>query len=200
MLGLVSKVKKKFRATTDSGHNNPVAPNVLDRDFSTTAPDQKWVGDITYIPTRQGWLYLAVVIDLYSRTVVGWAMSKRINKQLVCDALYQALWRRGFPKNVIMHTDRGSQYCSKQYQKLLQSYNLVCSMSRKANCWDNAVAESFFKTLKAELVYQTKYHTRAQAKQDIFEYIAIYYNKQRLHSSLDYKTPSEVEWEYKNAA
>jgi len=199
-LNIKAKTKRRFKATTDSAHQHPVAPNVLNRDFSATAPNQKWVGDITYIPTKEGWLYLAVVIDLYSRTVVGWAMSKRINKTLVCDALQMALWRRGFPTQVIMHTDRGSQYCSKQYQKLLAQHQLQCSMSRKGNCWDNAVAESFFRTLKTELVYHTTYQTREEAKNDIFNYIETYYNRVRRHSSLDYRTPHEVECEMQNAA
>jgi len=199
-LNLKAKTKRKFKATTDSAHKYPVAPNLLNRDFTATAPNQKWVGDITYIPTAQGWLYLAVVIDLYSRTVIGWAMSKRINKALVCDALHMALWRRGFPKNVMMHTDRGSQYCSKRYQNMIKQFQLRCSMSRKGNCWDNAVAESFFRTLKTELVYLTTYVTREGAKQDIFSYIETYYNRVRRHSSLDYKTPLEVELQMKNAA
>ncbi len=199
-LNLKAKTKRKFKATTDSAHKYPVAPNLLNRDFTTTAPNQTWVGDITYIPTAQGWLYLAVVIDLYSRTVIGWAMSKRINKALVCDALHMALWRRGFPKNVMMHTDRGSQYCSKRYQNMIKQFQLCCSMSRKGNCWDNAVAESFFRTLKTELVYHTTYATREEAKQDTFSYIETYYNRVRRHSSLDYKTPLEVELEVKNAA
>ena len=199
-LGLKSIVKRKFKVTTDSKHSLPVAPNLLQRDFGATAPNQKWVGDITYVRTQQGWLYLAVVIDLYSRSVIGWAMSKRINKQLVCDALSKALWRQGFPKGVIMHTDRGSQYCSNKYQKMLKSHGLLCNMSRKGNCWDNAVAESFFKTLKVELVYQTTYKTREQAQQDIFEYIEVYHNRKRRHSALDYQTPNEVELGYKNVA
>ena len=199
-LKLKSIIKRKFKVTTDSKHSLPVAPNLLQRDFTASAPNQKWVGDITYVRTQQGWLYLAVVIDLYSRTVVGWAMSKRINKQLVCDALNKALWRQGFPKGVIMHTDRGSQYCSNKYQKMIKNHDLLCSMSRKGNCWDNAVAESFFKTLKVELIYQTTYKTREQAHQDIFEYIEVYYNRKRRHSALDYQTPNEVELKYLNAA
>jgi putative transposase len=196
------KVKRgcKFKLTTDSRHTLPIADNILNRDFTTTGPNQKWVGDITYIPTHEGWLYLAVVIDLYSRKVIGWSMSHRINKRLVCDALLMALWARGFPKKVIMHTDRGSQYCSGRYQKLLKTHHLICSMSRKANCWDNAIAESFFKTLKAERVDQMIYQTREVAKQDIFEYIEAYYNQVRLHSSLDFKAPNIVEWELAHAA
>lgn len=193
VLAIKAKRGCQFKLTTDSSHKLPVAANILNRDFTTTGPNQKWVGDITYISTGEGWLYLAVVIDLYSRKVVGWAMSPLINKVLVCDALLAALWARGFPKNVIMHTDRGSQYCSNRYQKLLEVHDLICSMSRKANCWDNAIAESFFKTLKAEQVNRMSYKTRDQAKQDIFEYIEAYYNQVRLHSSLDFKAPNIVE-------
>ena len=200
LLGLKAVTQRKFKATTDFNHDDPVAPNSLARDFSTTEPNQKWVGDITYIWTDQGWMYLAVIIDLFSRTVVGWAMSKNIDRHLVCSALSMALWRRKFPKGVIMHTDRGSQYCSAQYQKMLEQYGLICSMSRKGNCWDNAVAESFFKTLKAELVYLTSYKTRSEAKSSIFAYIETYYNRIRLHSSLDYSTPLEVELRAQHAA
>ena len=199
-LGLKSIIKRKFKVTTDSNHKLPVAPNLLKRNFEATAPNQKWVGDITYIRTAQGWLYLAVVLDLYSRSVIGWATSKRINQELVCNALKRALWRRGFPKGVIMHTDRGSQYCSNSYQRLLKKHELKCSMSKKCDCWDNAVAESFFKTLKVEQVYQTSYSTREEAKQDIFEYIEGYYNRKRRHSKLDYQTPYEFELSYESAA
>ena len=199
-LGLKSIIKRKFKVTTDSNHKLPVAPNLLKRNFEATAPNQKWVGDITYIRTAQGWLYLAVVLDLYSRSVIGWATSKRINQELVCNALKRALWRRGFPKGVIMHTDRGSQYCSNSYQRLLKKHELKCSMSKKGDCWDNAVAESFFKTLKVEQVYQTSYSTREEAKQDIFEYIEGYYNRKRRHSKLDYQTPYEFELSYESAA
>ena len=200
LLRLKAVTQRKFKATTDSNHDGPVAPNLLARDFSTTGPNQKWVGDITYIWTDQGWMYLAVIIDLFSRTVIGWAMSKNIDRYLVCSALSMALWRRKFPKGVIMHTDRGSQYCSTQYQQMLEKYGLICSMSRKGNCWDNAVAESFFKTLKAELVYLTSYKSRAEAKSSIFAYIEAYYNRIRLHSSLDYSTPLEVELRAQHAA
>lgn len=199
-LGLKALAKKKYKATTDSDHGHQVAENVLNRDFTTTGLDQKWVGDITYIPTVEGWLYLATVIDLHSRKVIGWAMSKRINKQLVCDAMLMALYRRGFPSGVIFHSDRGSQYCSNRFQKLLKDSKMICSMSRKGNCWDNAIAESFFKTLKVELVYQTTYATRDDARADIFEYIETYYNRIRRHSALDYLTPNEVELGIKNVA
>jgi len=147
-LGLRAKAKKKFKVTTDSKHNLPVAPNLLNRDFTASKPNQKWAGDISYIWTDEGWMYLAVVIDLYSRAVVGWSMQSTMTKQLVCDALMMALWRRGFPKEVLFHSDRGSQYCSQDYQIMLKRYGLLCSMSRKGNCWDNAVAESLFHSIK----------------------------------------------------
>lgn len=192
-MNLKAKTKKKFRVTTDSKHNLPISPNILNRDFSTTAMDQKWVGDITYIHTQEGWLFLATVIDLHSRSIIGWSMNKRMTKALVCDALMMALWNRRFPKEVVMHTDRGSQYCSHRYQKIIRLYGLKSSMSRRGNCWDNAVAESFFKTLKAELVYQNNFLTREEAKSAIFRYIEVYYNKLRRHSAIDYRTPFEVE-------
>ncbi len=188
-LGLRAKHAKKFKATTDSKHSLPIAPNLLQQDFSAEQPNEKWVGDITYVWTAKGWLYLAVFIDVFSRQVVGWSMSKRINKQLVCDALLMSLWRRGFPKGVIVHTDRGSQYCSGQYQQLLNDNGLTCSMSGKGCCYDNAVAESFFHSLKVESLYDYSFSDREHAKKVIFEYIEIYYNQQRLHSSIGYKTP-----------
>ena len=192
-MGLKAKGKKKFKATTDSNHNLPVFENVLNREFHATAPNQKWCSDITYVWTDEGWLYLCVYIDLYSRSVVGWSMSKRINKQLVCDALMMALWRREFPKGVLVHSDRGSQYASNQYRKLLNTYRLVGSMSRKGNCWDNSVAESFFKSLKYEHLYDFSFKTREQAKREIFEYIESYYNKKRRHSYLGYLSPEMFE-------
>lgn len=151
--GLRAKAAKKFKATTNSNHNLPVAPNRLEQDFSVTAPNQKWVGDITYLWTDEGWLYLAVVIDLYARRVVGWAMSERMTAQLVCDALTMALWRRHKPQGVIVHTDRGSQYCSAKYRTLIGQHRLLCSMSAKGNCYDNACAESFFHSLKVEAIH-----------------------------------------------
>lgn len=185
---------RKFKVTTDSAHHKPLLKNVLDRDFKTTNINQKWAGDITYIATAEGWLYLAVVIDLHSRAVIGWAMSPRMKKQLVCDALLMALFKRGFPKDVVMHTDRGSQYCSKKYRHILSSNNLVGSMSRKGNCWDNAISESFFHTLKVELVHVNNYKSRDEARQSIFQYIEGYYNRIRMHSAIDYKAPVEVEY------
>jgi transposase InsO family protein len=151
-IGIKAKGKRKYKITTDSNHNLPVAQNILNRDFTAVCENQKWCGDISYIYTDEGWLYLAVVIDLYSRAVVGWSMQSTMTRQLVCDALKMALWNRKFPKKVLFHSDQGRQYCSDDYQKLLRENNFICSMSRKGNCWDNAVAESFFHTLKTELV------------------------------------------------
>jgi len=192
-MGLKAIAKRKFKVTTDSEHNRPVFKNVLNRDFSTTAVNQKWVGDITYVSTDEGWLYLAVIIDLHSRAVIGWSMSKRMKKDLVCDALLMALFKRKFPKDVVMHTDRGSQYCSKKYRAIIKNNKLNGSMSRKGNCWDNAIAESFFHTLKTELIHLSRYTTRADARQSIFKYIEGYYNQRRMHSAIDYRTPIEFE-------
>lgn len=199
-LGIKAKGKKKFKNTTDSNHNLPVAPNLLNRDFKADFPNQKWCGDISYIWTDEGWLYLATVIDLYSRKVVGWSLQPTMTKQLVCDALIMALWRRGFPKGILFHSDRGSQYCSNDYQKMLKHYHLKCSMSRKGNCWDNAVAESFFHSLKTELVHGNRYATRNIAKENIFQYIEVYYNRFRRHSSIGSLAPEVFENQYKKAA
>lgn len=188
-LDIKAIAKRKFRVTTDSNHNLPTANNLLNRDFYAANINKKWLTDISYVPTKEGWLYLAVVLDLYSRAVIGWAMSTKINKKLVCDALLMALWRRNFPKKVLIHSDRGSQYCSLEYQKLLKKYELICSMSRKGNCWDNAPMESFFHTLKVELVHNNIYNTRQEAQLSIFEYIEVYYNKIRRHSAVDLQAP-----------
>lgn len=185
--------KRKFKVTTDSNHRQEVYDNVLNRDFTTTASNQKWTGDITYVPTDEGWLYLAVVIDLHSRAVIGWAMNKRMKKDLVCNALRMALFKRKFPKKVIIHSDRGSQYCSEQYKRIIRNNRLVGSMSRKGNCWDNAIAESFFHTLKVELIHGNRYKNREEAKQSLFQYVECYYNRVRMHSAIDYKAPIEVE-------
>ena len=192
-MGLVAVAKKKFKVTTDSEHNLPVYKNILNRDFSTTSINQKWACDITYVRTQEGWLYFAVVIDLYSRAIIGWSMDKRMKKALVCDALMMALFKRKFPKNVIVHSDRGSQYCSIKYQNILKDYRLIGSMSRKGNCWDNAIAESFFHTLKVELIHECVYKSREQARLSIFQYLEVYYNKNRMHSAIDYNTPFEFE-------
>jgi len=191
--GIQAKQKRKFRATTDSRHNFPVAKNVLDRKFNIDEPNKAWVGDITHIRTLEGWLYLAVIIDLYSRRVVGWAMDSRINRQLVCQALRMAIANRSPGKGWLHHSDRGSQYASDDYQKLLKTRDTTVSMSRKGNCWDNAVVESFFSALKKELVHHRQFKTRNQAKSEIFEYIEVFYNRQRLHSTLDYRSPIEFE-------
>jgi len=192
-LELKALAKRKYKVTTDSSHNKPPFENILDRDFTTTAINQKWVGDITYIPTNEGWLYLAVIIDLHSRAVIGWSMSNRINKKIVCDALLMALFKRKFPKGVVVHSDRGSQYCSNKYKQIIKHNSLTGSMSRKGNCWDNAIAESFFHTLKVELTHENHYRSREEARQSVFQYIEGYYNRERLHSALDYRAPNEVE-------
>lgn len=193
-LGLVAKTKKRYKInTTNSNHNLPVAPNLLERDFYASAPDEKYVGDITYIPTNEGWLYLATVIDLYSRRIVGWSMDDTMKVSLVNDALNMALVSRKPPKGLIWHTDRGSQYASYAHKDLLKQHDIKQSMSRKGNCWDNAVAESFFHTLKTELVYHEIYETKAQANQSIFEWIEVHYNRQRMHSSNNNLSPVEFE-------
>jgi putative transposase len=186
--------------TTDSNHQFPLAPNLLNRDFNANQPNQKFVGDITYIWTAEGWMYLAIVIDLYSRAVIGWSMQSTMSRQLVCDALMMALRRRYFPKGVLFHSDRGSQYCSDDYQKMLKNYGLICSMSRKGNCWDNSVAESFFNSLKTELIYNEEYKTRENAKQSIFHYIEVYYNRIRRHSTIGLILPMRFENQYQMLA
>ena len=192
-LGLRAIQAQKFKVTTDSNHSKPVAPDLIEQDFSATSPNEKWVSDISYIWTDEGWLYLAVVMDLYSRAIVGWSMNRRMTQQLVCDALTMALFRRHFPKGTIIHSDRGSQYCSKRYQRLIKNSGLRCSMGRKANCYDNAAMESFFHTLKVELVHRESYSTRRMAISRIFEYIETYYNRQRKHSAIGYKIPMQFE-------
>ncbi len=187
--GLESKSKRKFKATTNTKHGRPVAPNRLDRQFQVDQPDTVYVGDITYTSTDEGWLYLAILIDLYSRAVVGWAMSKQMTAHLVNDALMMAIWNRKPAGELMLHSDRGSQYASDLYQKTIKDHGFVCSMSRKGNGWDNAPAESFFHTLKTELTHHRHYQTREEAKQDIFEYIEVFYNHQRRHSTIGYQTP-----------
>jgi len=187
---IASKRKRKFVATTDSKHNLPIAPNVLDRQFEVSCPDEVWVSDITYIATNQGWLYLCVFIDLYSRMVVGWSMSDRMTAELVVSAFEMAIDNQGNAP-IVAHSDRGSQYASDLYTTLLDDYGCIQSMSRKGNCWDNAVAESFFGALKSERIYRDHYETRIHASMAVFEYIEIFYNKRRLHSVLNYLTPWE---------
>lgn len=198
--GLESKSRRKFKATTNSKHGRPVAPNLLGREFLIDQPNTVYAGDITYIPTDEGWLYLAVMIDLYSRVVVGWAMSERMTAQLVDDALMMAVWKRKPPKGLMVHSDRGSQYASDLYQATIKDHDFICSMSRKGNCWDNAPSESFFHTLKTELTHHRRYQTRQEAKQDIFEYIEVFYNRQRRHSTIGYQTPWGYEKENRKVA
>lgn len=193
IMGLKAIQAKKFKVTTDSAHAKPVMPDRLEQDFHATAPNQKWTSDITYVWTDEGWLYLAVVMDLYSRAIVGWSMHRRMTQQLVCDALIMALFRRGFPKGTILHSDRGSQYCSQRYQQLIAAHGLSGSMGRKATCYDNAVTESFFHTLKVELVHRERYLTRRMAQSSIFAYIETYYNRQRKHSALGHQIPMVFE-------
>lgn len=189
-LELKALAKRKWKATTDSKHNLPIAENLLNRDWSTTGPNQKWVTDITYVWTQEGWLYLATVMDLYSRAIIGWALNNHIETSLISEALQKALWKRKFPKGVLVHSDRGSQYCSDDYQKLLKENSLICSMSRKGNCWDNAPMESFYHTLKVELVqFVLGFKTREEARQAITPYIEEYYNRQRRHSAIAYQAP-----------
>jgi putative transposase len=191
--GLRPVYKRPYRVTTDSAHHKPIAPNVLDRRFDCWRVNQAWVADITYVATGEGWLYLACVMDLASRKIVGWSMSDRIKADLVCQALRSAYWRRKPPGGLIMHSDRGSQYASDRHRRLIKDYQMVQSMSRRASCWDNAVMESFFKTLKVERIYQLRYETREIAKLDIVDWIEGFYNRTRMHSSIGYKTPACVE-------
>ena len=185
--------KRKYRATTNSKHAHPVAENLLNREFSVDRPNAVWLSDITYIWTSEGWLYLAAVIDLYSRLSVGWSMGSRVNAELTLDALRQGIRRRKVCPDLMHHSDRGSQYASGDYQKLLTGTRMICSMSRKGDCWDNAPMESFFATLKAELVYREQFKTRQEAKAKIFEYIEVFYNRQRRHSSLGNQSPVDFE-------
>lgn len=192
-LNLKVKMKRRYKNTTDSNHNLPIAPNILNRDFYASNPDEKYVGDITYISTGEGWLYLATVIDLYSRKIVGWSMADTMKVSLVNDALKMAISHRNPPKGLLWHTDRGSQYASYLHKDLLQENGIIQSMSRKGNCWDNSVAESFFKTLKSDLVYKTYFYTKKQAQREIFEYIEFYYNRTRSHSYLGNLSPVRFE-------
>ncbi|GBE00559.1 IS2 transposase TnpB [bacterium BMS3Abin07] len=193
--GIVAKAAKKFKATTNSKHNLPVAGNLLKQDFESERPNTVWTSDITYIRTMEGWLYLAVILDLYSRQVVGWAMSDRLTSDFVIKALNQAIGRRNPDIGCIFHSDRGVQYASADFSKVLKAYGFIQSMSRKGNCYDNAVTESFFHTLKIEHVYDYRYETRAETIQSIFEYIEIFYNRQRRHSALGYRSPVSFEME-----
>lgn len=194
--GLHCKTKKKFRVTTDSCHQQTISDNHLGRQFNVTKPDKCYVGDITYIYTQEGWLYLAVVIDLFSRKVVGWSMDKNMHATLVNNALLMAVWKRKPMRGLLWHTDRGSQYASAAHREILKQHGIKQSMSRKGNCWDNAVSESFFHTLKTELVHQRKFKTREEAKRSIFEFIEVFYNRIRMHSANDYLSPEEFEETY----
>ena len=191
--GIKARYRKKYKVTTNSNHQQPVFDNVLNREFAVAAQDQAYVSDITYIWTQEGWLYLAVFIDLYSRRVVGWSMGSRMKAKLVTDALRMAVWQRRPEAGLIVHSDRGSQYASKAYRGLLKAHAFVGSMSRKGDCWDNAVAESFFASLKKERVQWRYYQTRAEAQQDILDYIVMFYNSRRLHSTLGYISPNDYE-------
>ena len=192
--GIQAKTVKKFKVTTDSKHAHPVAENVLDRKFDrATGPNQIWVSDITYVWTLEGWMYLTGILDLYSRKVVGWSMSSRLTKEFVIDALEMAIRQRCPGEDLLHHSDRGSQYCSEAYREMLSRNGIKCSMSRKGNCWDNAVMESFFATLKKELIHHERYETRSAARSSIFEYIEVFYNRERLHSTLGYQSPEQFE-------
>ena len=193
--GTQVKHQKKYKVTTNSNHKLPVFENLLERQFNVEQPDQAYVSDITYIWTQEGWLYLAVVIDLYSRKIVGWSMGSRMKAQLVCDAIKMAIWQRQQGAGVIHHSDRGSQYASKEMKRLMKTNGIKGSMSRKGDCWDNSVVESFFGTLKQERVQWQNYQTRYEAQQDILNYISMFYNSYRLHSYLGYKSPNQYEAE-----
>ena len=190
---LRSVYKRPYRVTTDSAHHKPIAPNVLDRRVDGWRVNQAWVADITYVATNQGWLYLACVMDLASRRIVGWSMSERITADLVCRALSSAYWQRKPAAGLIMHSDRGSQYASASHRQMIKDYRMIQSMSRRANCWDNSAMESFFKTLKVERTHLLRYDTRALAKLDIVDWIEGFYNHRRMHSSIGYKTPVNAE-------
>lgn len=191
--GLRAQGARKYKATPNANHGLPVAPNLLQQDFSAQHPNQKWVCDITYIGTDEGWLYLAVIVDLYSRLVVGWSMSARMTATRVGDALKMAIFKRHRPRGVIVQSDRGSQYCSYEYQQLLTEHHLVCRMSKKGDCYDNAAMESWNHSLKIEAIHGERFATREQAKAQVFDYIEVYYNRQRLHSTLGYLSPVEFE-------
>jgi putative transposase len=192
--GIEAKTFRRFKVqTTDSKHDHPVAPNHLDRRFHQAQINRVWVSDITYVPTEEGWLYLAAVLDLASRRIVGWSMAEHLEATLVVEAMEMALARRSPPPGLLVHSDRGVQYACDDYQALLQRHRLTASMSRKGNCYDNAVQESFFGTLKKELIYHEHYATRAEARASIFEYIEVFYNRHRLHSSLGYQSPEAFE-------
>jgi transposase InsO family protein len=191
--GLAGRKKRRFCVTTDSDHSQKIAPNVLQRRFNPAAPNTAWVADITYLPTHEGWLYLAIVLDLWSRRIVGWSMSESIDTELALSALRMAIDTRRPALGLVHHSDRGTQYAATDYRHALDEKGLICSMSRRANCWDNAVAESFFGTLKVELLGDCTFRSRTEARQAVFKYIEGFYNSRRLHSSLGYCSPAEFE-------
>lgn len=187
--GIRGLVPRSYRVTTDSAHALPIAPNRLLERSSPRRVDEIWAGDITYVKTAEGWLYLSVLLDLYSKRVVGWSVSKGLETELPESSLRMALRRRCVTRECLHHTDRGSQYASRSYRRVAEAHGLYLSMSRKGNCWDNAAVESFFATLKKELVYRSRWKTRHEARRDLYEYIEVFYNRYRLHSSLDYQSP-----------
>lgn len=191
--GIAAKTKRRFRVTTNSKHNQPVAANLVNQQFIAGAANQLWSSDITYIWTKEGWLYLSVVLDVYSRRIVGWSMNRRLTKELVIEAVNQALRYRNPDENMIFHSDQGSQYASDRFRKLLANNNIKASMSGKGNCYDNAITETFFHTLKTELVYFENYQTREEARLSIFEYIEVFYNRKRRHSAIGYQNPVDFE-------
>ena len=191
--GLRSKIRRQYRVTTNSKHNFPVAPNLLERNFTAQAPDKVWVSDITYLATSSGWLYLTVIIDLFSRMVIGWALSNSLGHEMVVTALKRAIIRRRPGKELVFHSDRGVQYACSDFRKQLNKHEFIQSMSRKGDCWDNAVAESFFSVLKTELVYHERYEGHQDTLHSIFEYIEVFYNRQRRHSTLEYLCPADYE-------
>jgi putative transposase len=192
-MGLSARRKRRFRRTTDSAHAHPVAPNLLGRDFTASAPDRVWLADLTYIWTAEGWLYLAGVLDLFSRRVVGWAMAEHLGHELALAALDMAIARRRPAPGLVHHSDRGVQYAAHGYRDRLAEHSMICSMSRKGDCWDNAPMESFYATLKGELVEQRDYLTREEARADVFQYVEGWYNRRRLHSAIGYVSPEQVE-------
>ena len=191
--GFRAKAARKFKATTNSNHSLQVAPNLLEQNFEAKRPNEKWVSDITYIPTDEGWVYLAAVMDLYSRKIIGWSLSERMTANIVVDALQMALGKRNKPKNVIVHSDRGSQYCSIVYQKLIEDHSLICSMSKRGDCYDNASMESWNHSFKVEAIYGERFRSRIEAINHTFEYIEVYYNRERLHSGIGYLSPENFE-------
>jgi putative transposase len=197
-LDLNPSTKRRFKVTTASKHTKPIFTNTLNRQFNPSQINKAWSSDISYIATNQGWLYLAVIMDLCSRTIVGWAMDKRMSESLVINALAMALFRRKICSGLLLHSDRGRQYASAAYQQLLKQHGIECSMSRKGNCWDNAPMESFFRTLKVECIYRQTFKTQEEAKSAVFDYIEVFYNRQRKHSTLNYLSPENYEVAYAN--